>query len=79
MKGKMKRIKYANNEITVVWQPGLCCHSGFCFTGLPEVFMPQKRKWIDPYGASNDRIIEQVNECPTGALSWYRNTENQGE
>jgi putative redox protein len=71
----MKKIRYANDEITVVWQPELCCHSGLCFTGLPEVFRPEIRKWINPYGASTDRIMGQLNECPSGALSWFRNAE----
>jgi putative redox protein len=71
-----KKINYSNDEITVVWQPELCQHSTFCFKQLPEVFNPGKQKWIDPYGASSERIIEQVNRCPSGALSYIRKGNN---
>lgn len=72
--GKIK-IKYSNTEITVVWQPELCRHSTLCFTQLPRVFRPRIRKWIDPYGAPTERIIEQVNRCPSGALTFFYNNE----
>jgi putative redox protein len=72
----MKKIKYSNDEITVVWQPELCQHSTYCFSQLPEVFNPRVRKWINPYGSSSERIIEQVNSCPSGALTFTRSEKN---
>jgi putative redox protein len=66
--GDTKTIKYANEEITVVWKPDFCQHSTRCWTQLPEVFKPTQRKWIDPNGASAERINEQVKRCPSGAL-----------
>jgi putative redox protein len=69
----MKKIKYANDEFTVVWQPELCQHSTKCFTQLPEVFNPAIRKWVNPFGAPTERIIEQINKCPSGALSFFYN------
>ncbi|MEI6748714.1 MAG: (4Fe-4S)-binding protein [Bacteroidota bacterium] len=68
----MKKIKYSNDEITVIWQPELCQHYAYCFSQQPEVFNPGVGKWIDPYGANSERIIEQVNRCPSGALSYTR-------
>ncbi|MCI4666603.1 MAG: (4Fe-4S)-binding protein [Bacteroidia bacterium] len=44
-------------------------HSGNCVKGLPEVFEPSKRPWIDQYAASTDQIVAQVNLCPSCALS----------
>lgn len=70
--------KYTNGEVTIVWKPATCIHSTICWkraTGLPEVFNPMERPWIKPEGASTERIIEQVNKCPSGALSYYRNNE----
>lgn len=69
--------KYSNGEITVVWKSGLCIHSKKCWTGLPEVFDPRVRPWIRPEGAGTDAIIAQVDKCPSGALSWYRNEERK--
>ncbi|MDP4291076.1 MAG: (4Fe-4S)-binding protein [Bacteroidota bacterium] len=73
----MKKINYVNNEITVVWQPELCQHSTYCFTQLPEVFNPAIRKWVNPFGAPTERIIEQVKKCPSGALSFFYNGQKE--
>jgi len=71
-----RKIKYTNGEITVVWKPEFCQHSTRCFTQLPEVFNPKVRKWIDTNGAPSERIIEQVKKCPSGALTFFLNNEN---
>ena len=65
--------KYSNGEVTIVWQPGLCIHSGICFRGLGEVFDPRKRPWITPENSTTDKIIDQVKKCPSGALTYYLN------
>ena len=67
--------KYSNGEVTVVWKPGVCIHSARCFTGLPAVFNPRERPWVNIKGASTEAIIEQVSQCPSGALSVFRNDE----
>ena len=71
--------KYSNGEVTIVWKPKECIHSGICFRGLNEVFDPRKRPWITPEHSTTDKIIEQVKKCPSGALSYYlnRDTEEQ--
>ena len=67
-----KRITktYDNGEITVVWQPHKCIHSAICFRGLPSVFNPQKRPWVTVDGADTMTIARQVDQCPSGALSY---------
>ena len=74
-----KKIKYTNGEVTVIWQPEICQHSGFCWTGLIEVFNPKERPWIKMDGATTERIIEQVKKCPSGALSFYKNSDAHDE
>jgi len=61
--------QYSNGEITVVWQPEKCQHSGICVHGLRAVFDTKRRPWIDVTKASTDEIVRQVKECPSGALS----------
>jgi len=61
---------YTLNGITVTWKPALCIHSGICFRGLPLVFDPRRRPWIELQNADNDEITAQVERCPSGALSW---------
>jgi len=74
----MKEIvkHYSNGEVTVVWNPSICIHSGNCFGGLREVFDPTKRPWINAQGASSERIVEQVKQCPSGALSFFMNSKS---
>ena len=60
---------YTNENVTVVWKPKLCIHSAICFKGLPDVFDPKARPWVNINGAEAERIIEQVHKCPSGALS----------
>lgn len=72
MKDVVKR--YSNGEVTVVWQPALCIHSATCVHGLPKVFHPQQLPWITLEHATTDEIVRQVDQCPSGALSWERNT-----
>ena len=66
--------RYSNGEITVVWQPSLCVHSGICARGLPKVFDPRRRPWVILDGFDTATIVEQVERCPSGALSIERAT-----
>ncbi|MFA7227799.1 MAG: (4Fe-4S)-binding protein [Melioribacteraceae bacterium] len=74
----MKEItkKYTNGEVTVVWKPSICIHSTVCFTGLPKVFDPKSRPWVNIGAAETERIIAQVKLCPSGALSFYLNSKS---
>jgi len=66
-----KTFTYKNQEITVVWEPGRCIHSGICFKGLPEVFDPRRRPWIQLERSETGQISQQVSKCPSGALSFF--------
>ncbi|MCU0443524.1 MAG: (4Fe-4S)-binding protein [Microscillaceae bacterium] len=72
--------EYTNGEVTVVWQPHKCIHSTICFKGLPRVFNPKARPWVNTEGATTEKIVEQIRQCPSGALSFYYNdAEKQNE
>ena len=79
MKIKNTRKEYTNGEVTIVWQPSLCIHSENCWRGLPEVFRYKQKPWIDPQGASSERIKTQIDKCPSGALSYFMNNETHEE
>ncbi|RYU84315.1 (4Fe-4S)-binding protein [Hymenobacter persicinus] len=70
---------YSNGEVTVVWQPALCIHSKKCVQGLPAVFDFERRPWIDPTAASSAAIERQIETCPSGALSYFRNADRAAE
>ncbi len=69
--------KYSNEEITVLWQPKKCTHSANCVRSLRQVFDPTKSPWIEMDNATTEEIINTVNNCPSGALSFTFNAENQ--
>lgn len=65
--------KYTNDEITIVWQSAKCIHSGNCVRNNPDVFQPGAQPWIKPEASSTEKIIETVNKCPSGALTYFLN------
>lgn len=71
--------QYSNGEVTIVWEPARCIHSAICFRGLPTVFKPKERPWVDAEGASTERIIEQIKACPSGALRYFMNADGDAE
>lgn len=71
--------KYSNGEVTVVWKPKVCTHSTICFKGLPGVFDPKRKPWIDMDQSDTEKIIEQVKKCPSGALSYHLNNDMKKE
>jgi uncharacterized Fe-S cluster protein YjdI len=64
---------YSNGEVTVIWQPDLCRHTGICARGLPAVFDPRRRPWVILDSSDSATITAQVDRCPSGALSWEAN------
>ena len=70
-----KKHCYSNGEVTIIWKPHLCTHASRCWSGLPSVFKPGERPWIHPEGSNTQRIIEQVDRCPSGALSYVTGTD----
>jgi uncharacterized Fe-S cluster protein YjdI len=65
----MERKEYSNGQVTIVWQPKLCIHSGVCVKTLPKVYNTKERPWIKPENATTEELISQVAKCPSGALS----------
>lgn len=63
--------EYTNGEVIVVWKAEACIHSGICVNGLPRVFQPRVRPWVNIKGAPTNELINQVKQCPSGALSYY--------
>ena len=60
---------YKKDDISILWQPEKCIHCAVCMNGLSSVFKPTEKPWIQPENGTKEEIIEQVNQCPSGALS----------
>lgn len=70
---------YSNGEVTIVWKPRTCIHSAICVNGLPKVFRPQEKPWIEIGAATTEALIAQVKQCPSGALSYFMNDATDQE
>ncbi|MGB8704221.1 MAG: (4Fe-4S)-binding protein [Gillisia sp.] len=66
--------KYSNGEVTILWKPEKCIHSGICVKTLPGVYHPKEKPWIIPENASSQELRDQVAKCPSGALSIQNNS-----
>ncbi len=69
----MMTKEYSNSEITVIWKANKCIHSGICVKILPAVYHPKDIPWVTPEHASTEDLIQQINACPSGALSYKIN------
>lgn len=65
-----QRDTYVGRKITIHDNRGICSHAGFCTDNLPSVWRMRTEPWIDPDGAEVAKIIETINKCPSGALSY---------
>lgn len=71
----MVKKEYTNGELTIIWQPDICIHSGICVQTLPQVYKPKERPWIQIENATTDQLIAQIKKCPSGALSYRLNKD----
>ena len=62
--------EYSNGELTVIWKPKTCIHATECVKRLPNVYKPDEKPWIQVENASTQELMDQINACPSGALSY---------
>ena len=62
--------QYPGEGIVVGWEPSRCIHSRECVKGLPGVFDPARRPWIDTTGVNGAELAEVIRRCPSGALTY---------
>lgn len=66
--------EYHRDGVTVQWFADLCEHCELCHKGLPGVFNPEARPWVNMQGATIEEITAQVDKCPSLALRWKQET-----
>lgn len=59
---------YDSPDATVTWDKARCIHVAACVRARPDVFDPDRRRWIEPERATPDELLAVVRQCPTGAL-----------
>jgi CDGSH-type Zn-finger protein len=70
--------QYAGKKIVIHDNRSICAHVGKCTDGLPLVWRMGQEPWIDADGADVAAIIEVIEQCPSGALS-YSLEDGNGE
>lgn len=68
---------YDGVRVTILDNRGLCSHSGFCTDRLSSVFHLGKEPFVTPSGARMDDIVRTVRACPSGALSYAVDGQEQ--
>lgn len=61
--------EYKIEDVIIEWDDSKCIHSAVCVKGLPTVFKPREKPWIQTENASKEDIVNQVNKCPSKAIS----------
>jgi uncharacterized Fe-S cluster protein YjdI len=54
---------YESGELVVHYDVKRCIHAEECVHGLPSVFDPVRRPWIDPEAADAASVVELVERC----------------
>ncbi|HLP58264.1 MAG TPA: CDGSH iron-sulfur domain-containing protein [Candidatus Deferrimicrobium sp.] len=67
---KDRVVDYRGKDITIHDNRGVCSVDQACVNLLPTVFKRNAKRWIDPDGASVGEIIDVIEKCPSGALSY---------
>lgn len=70
---------YEGQQITIHDNRGACAHAGICTDKLPGVWRYKQEPWIVPDGGTIAEIIEIVEACPSGALSYTLKEGGDGQ
>lgn len=71
-----KKKEYSLGDLTVVWKPDSCIHSGKCVRSLPHVFKPKEKPWIQMEDSTQEAVKGAIDKCPSGALTYYSTKNN---
>jgi CDGSH-type Zn-finger protein/uncharacterized Fe-S cluster protein YjdI len=66
------KSSYGGREVEVDWDGRLCIHVGECGRAEGELFVTGRKPWCRPDLASVDDVVDVVERCPTGALTYRR-------
>lgn len=70
-----KVVEYKGQHITILDNSGVCASDSACTDNCPEVFKSGQKPWIHPDGADVKKIVETIEQCPSGALSYRIGTQ----
>ena len=54
------------------WDSARCIHAAECIKNASKVFNPRERPWIKMENGSSEEIMNAIDNCPSGALSYSK-------
>jgi len=70
MNGKSTKREYPGVEVSIIWQAHKGIRSEKCWGNLGDVFRYGQKPWVAAKGGSGEAIRKQIDQCPSGALSY---------
>lgn len=70
---------YKKEDLTIEWNAEKCIHSAICAKGLPGVFKPKDRPWVQPENATAQEIMDVVDKCPSRALTYFTGEKKESD
>lgn len=63
--------EYAGKELSITFNRSICAGAAHCVAALPKVFSSEgSTDWIHPDQGDKKDIIQTIQNCPSGALSF---------
>jgi len=63
---------YTGTNVDITYNLRRCIHAEHCIHGLAQVFDKNARPWINADGASVEDVAATIQDCPSGALHYWR-------
>ena len=70
---------WTGEKLDISWDKRLCIHVAECGRAEGELFVGGRDPWCNPDSTPTMPAIEVVKRCPTGALSYNRKDDGEGE
>jgi CDGSH-type Zn-finger protein/uncharacterized Fe-S cluster protein YjdI len=74
-----KKVDYPGEKADVQWDESLCIHIGECGRAANALFVGGRKPWCNPDEASVEDVVDVVERCPSGALTYLRKDGGPGE
>ena len=74
-----KKTKFEGAKSDVFWDERLCIHIGECGRADNDLFVGGRKPWCRPDAVGADEVVDVVDRCPSGALTYFRKDGGPGE
>lgn len=65
-----EKYTFSGDKLDVVWDGRLCIHIAECGRAKGDLFVADRQPWCQPDLVALDEVVDVVERCPTGALTY---------